>query len=79
MRGTPRSALPHFLAIATWWIDNDVYGHGHVNNVQYFRYFDTALNAFLVERGVLDIHQGKVVGFVVDSGCAYFSPFRFPT
>lgn len=76
MRGAPRSAFPHFFAIATRWMDNDVYGH--VNNVVYYAYFDTAVNAFLIERGVLDIHQGAVVGFVVDSGCAYFSPVSFP-
>jgi acyl-CoA thioester hydrolase len=57
-------------------MDNDVYGH--VNNVQYYSYFDTAVNQFLIERGVLDIHKGEVVGFVVDSGCSYFSPIAFP-
>ncbi len=57
-------------------MDNDVYGH--VNNVVYYSYFDTAVNQFLIERGVLDIHQGDVVGFVVDSGCSYFSSISFP-
>lgn len=76
MRTAPRSAFPHSLAIATRWMDNDVYGH--VNNVQYYSYFDTAVNQFLIARGVLDIHQGEVVGFVVDSGCSYFSPVSFP-
>lgn len=57
-------------------MDNDIYGH--VNNVQYYSYFDTAVNQFLIERGVLDIHKGEVVGFVVDSGCSYFSPVAFP-
>ena len=76
MRAAPRSDWPHFCTIATRWMDNDVYGH--VNNVQYYSYFDTAVNQFLIERGVLDIHDGKVVGFVVDSGCSYFSPVAFP-
>ena len=76
MRGAPRSAFPHFFAIATRWMDNDVYGH--VNNVVYYSYFDTAVNQFLIERGVLDIHKGDIVGFVVDSGCAYFSSISFP-
>jgi acyl-CoA thioester hydrolase len=76
LRGAPRAAFPHFLAIPTRWMDNDVYGH--VNNVVYYSYFDTAVNQFLIERGVLDIHQGGVVGFVVDSGCAYFSSISFP-
>ena len=76
MRDTPRSAWPHFHTIQTRWMDNDVYGH--VNNVQYYSYFDTAVNEFLIARGVLDIHDGAVVGFVVDSGCSYFSPVAFP-
>jgi acyl-CoA thioester hydrolase len=76
MRDLPRSAFAHFLAIPTRWMDNDVYGH--VNNVVYYSYFDTAVNQFLIERGVLDIHKGEVVGFVVDSGCSYFSPVTFP-
>lgn len=76
LRDEPRAAWPHFVAIQTRWMDNDVYGH--VNNVQYYSYFDTAVNQFLIERGVLDIHNGEVVGFVVDSGCSYFSSLSFP-
>ena len=76
MRDSPRSAYLHFLTIPTRWMDNDVYGH--VNNVVYYSYFDTVVNQFLIERGVLDIHQGEVVGFVVDSGCSYFSSVSFP-
>jgi acyl-CoA thioester hydrolase len=76
MRDTPRSAFPHLTALPTRWADNDIYGH--VNNVVYYSYFDTAVNAFLIERGVLDIHRGDVVGFVVDSGCSYFQPLAFP-
>lgn len=76
MRNAPRSAFPHFLAMPTRWMDNDSYGH--VNNVQYYSFFDTAVNQFLIERGVLDIHADEVVGFVVDSGCSYFSSISFP-
>ena len=76
MRDAKRSQFPHFLSIPTRWMDNDVYGH--VNNVVYYSYFDTAVNEFLIARGVLDIHRGEVVGFVVDSGCAYFSSISFP-
>ena len=76
MRDANRSQFPHFLSIPTRWMDNDVYGH--VNNVVYYSYFDTAVNEFLIARGVLDIHRGEVVGFVVDSGCAYFSSISFP-
>ena len=76
MRHTPRSAFPHFTSLPTRWMDNDIYGH--VNNVVYYSYFDTAVNAFLIARGVLDIHGGAVVGFVVDSGCSYFQSLSFP-
>jgi acyl-CoA thioester hydrolase len=72
----PRAAWPHFIAIQTRWMDNDVYGH--VNNVVYYSFFDTAINQFLIERGVLDIHKDDVVGFVVDSGCSYFRSVSFP-
>ncbi|MES2127829.1 MAG: thioesterase family protein [Pseudomonadota bacterium] len=51
---------------------------GHATNVVYYAYFDTAVNQFLIERGVLDIHKGNMVGFVVDSGCSYFSSISFP-
>jgi acyl-CoA thioester hydrolase len=76
MRDAGREQFRHFLTIPTRWMDNDIYGH--VNNVVYYSYFDTAVNQFLIERGVLDIHHGEVVGFVVDSGCSYFSPIAFP-
>jgi acyl-CoA thioester hydrolase len=57
-------------------MDNDSYGH--VNNVQYSSFFDTAVNQFLIECGVLDIHADQVVGLVVDTGCSYFSSVSFP-
>jgi acyl-CoA thioester hydrolase len=76
MRDTPRSAFPHFLAIPTRWMDNDVYGH--VNNVNYYSFFDTAVNRLLIDRGVLDIQSDQVVGFVVETGCSYFSSIAFP-
>jgi acyl-CoA thioester hydrolase len=67
---------PHFVTISTRWMDNDVYGH--VNNVVYYSFFDTAVNQFLIEKGVLDIAQGGVIGLVVQSACEYFAPLRFP-
>jgi acyl-CoA thioester hydrolase len=76
MRDATRSSFPHFLALPTRWMDNDSYGH--VNNVQYYSFFDTAVNQFLVARGVLDIHADKAVGLVVDTGCSYFSSVSFP-
>lgn len=76
MREASRADFPHFLAIPTRWMDNDAYQH--VNNVVYYSYFDTAVNRFLIDHGVLDIHADRVVGLVVDTGCAYFSSVSFP-
>jgi acyl-CoA thioester hydrolase len=72
----PRSAYRHFRAISTRWMDNDVYGH--VNNVVYYSYFDTVVNQYLLEQGVLDIERGAVIGLVVETQCNYFSPMSFP-
>ena len=72
-----RSAFRQFTSLTTRWSDNDVYGH--VNNVQYHSFFDTAVNRFLIENGVLDIHdKNGIVGYVVETGCTYFSGVAFP-
>lgn len=79
----PRPAAPvradyrWFCDMPTRWMDNDVYGH--VNNVTYYSYFDTAANRYLIEEGGLDIHDAPVVGFVVQSTCRYMAPVAFPT
>jgi acyl-CoA thioester hydrolase len=72
----PRSHYRAFRAISTRWADNDVYGH--VNNVVYYSWFDTAVNAHLIEQGALDIHKGLVIGLVVETQCHYFAPLAFP-
>jgi acyl-CoA thioester hydrolase len=69
----PRSAYAHFCTITTRWMDNDIYGH--VNNVTFYSYFDSAVNRYLIESGVLDIHEG---GVVVETHCNYFAPLAFP-
>ena len=71
-----RADFPHFLAIPTRWMDNDVYGH--VNNVVYYSYFDTVINEYLIREGGLDIHGGRVVGYCVESQCRYLVPLAFP-
>ena len=71
-----RSEYPHLRWITTRWSDNDVYGH--VNNVVYFSYFDTVVNHYLIEQGVLDIHGGEVIGLVVENTCRYFQSLQFP-
>ncbi len=67
---------PYRQIITTRWRDNDVYGH--VNNVVYYSWFDTAVNGFLIDRGVLDFSKGHTVGLVVETHCNYFRPVAFP-
>jgi acyl-CoA thioester hydrolase len=71
-----RSDYPHFREITTRWLDNDAYGH--VNNVVYYAYFDTVVNQFLIEHGVLRVDTSPVIGLVVETQCRYFSPITFP-
>ncbi|MEH6352210.1 acyl-CoA thioesterase [Pseudomonas sp. 3JA] len=71
-----RNEYRHLQPITTRWHDNDVYGH--VNNVTYYSFFDSAVNTYLIEVGGLDIHDGEVVGFVVSSACDYFASIAFP-
>ena len=66
----------HFHAIQTRWMDNDVYGH--VNNVVYYSWFDTAVNHYLVASGVLDIERSPVIGLVIETRCNYFASVTFP-
>jgi acyl-CoA thioester hydrolase len=72
----PRSAYRHFSRITTRWSDNDAYGH--VNNVVYYSWFDTVVNRYLIEAGVLDVERGAVIGLVVETHCNYFSSLAFP-
>ena len=72
----PRSDFGHFSTLTTRWEDNDIYGH--VNNVVYYSWFDTAVNRYLIHAGALDIHQGSVIGLVVETHCNYFAPLAFP-
>jgi acyl-CoA thioester hydrolase len=71
-----RADYRHFLEIPTRWMDNDVYGH--VNNVEYYSYFDTVVNQYLIENGGLDYLGGDTVGFVVETKCSYRRPIAFP-
>lgn len=71
-----RSDYRAFRTIATRWMDNDAYGH--VNNVVYYSWFDTVVNAWLVEAGLLDITGGATIGLVVETGCQYHRSVAFP-
>ena len=76
MRNRKYDTFPYHLKISTRWKDNDVYGH--INNVNYYSFFDTAVNQFLIEKNVLDINKSSVVGLVVETQCQYFSSLAFP-
>jgi acyl-CoA thioester hydrolase len=70
------ASYPFFHSIDTRWMDNDVYGH--VNNVIYYSYFDTAVAAFLMERAGLDYIKSPLVGLVIETSCTYFDSIAFP-
>jgi acyl-CoA thioester hydrolase len=71
-----RVDFPHFIAIPTRWMDNDVYGH--VNNVTYYSYFDTAVNEHLIRLGGLDFSSDPAVGLVAETGCTFHKSLSFP-
>jgi acyl-CoA thioester hydrolase len=67
---------PHSRVLTTRWMDSDPYGH--MNNVVHYALFDTVINAWLIERGVLDIQKSQVIGVVAETGCHYFAPLTYP-
>jgi acyl-CoA thioester hydrolase len=71
-----RAGYRHFRVISTRWMDNDVYGH--INNVQYYSFFDTVVNGYLIAKGVLDPQASAVIGLVVETKCNYFDGLTFP-
>ncbi|MGE0767382.1 MAG: acyl-CoA thioesterase [Hyphomicrobiaceae bacterium] len=71
-----RADYKHFLKIPTRWMDNDVYGH--VNNVNYYSYFDTVINRYLIDEGRLDFHNSPIIGLAVESLCRYHKSFTYP-
>ena len=73
---TDRGLFPWFTAIPTRWMDNDVYGH--VNNVVYYSYFDTAVNGHLIAAGGLDIQESPAFGVVAETRCRFMSALSFP-
>jgi acyl-CoA thioester hydrolase len=71
-----RDSYPHIETLQTRWADNDVYGH--VNNVEYYAFFDTVINRWLIHEGGLDIHGDGVIGVCAESHCTYRDGFAFP-
>ncbi len=76
LQRSTRGAYARFCPVTTRWGDNDVYGH--VNNAVYYFYFDTAVNALLVEAGALDPANSGVVGLVASNSCDFFASVAFP-
>ena len=71
-----RSQFAVIRPCPTRWADNDVYGH--VNNAAYYGFFDTAVNAWLIERGLLDVAASPAIGLVIETGCRYHAALSFP-
>ena len=71
-----RAAFARFMAIATRWSDNDAYGH--LNNVVYYALFDSAVNAILIEAGLLDPGSSPIIGLVVESNCHFYASLTYP-
>ena len=71
-----RNDYRHFVSIPTRWRDNDLYGH--INNTEYYGYFDTAINLYLIQRGELDIHAGVLMGVCAESHCKFMAELAFP-
>ena len=75
-RPAARSEFRIWRNVTTRWADNDAYGH--VNNTIFYQWFDSAVNAWMVEQGMLDIAKGDPIALVVETRCAYFAPLAFP-
>ncbi len=71
-----RDRYAHLLTIPTRWMDNDTYGH--VNNVTYYSYFDTVVNAYLIDQGQMDIARSPTIAVVVETMCRYRRSLTFP-
>jgi acyl-CoA thioester hydrolase len=75
-RPSSRSEFKVWRRFTTRWADNDAYGH--VNNTIFYQWFDSAVNAWLVEQGLLDIAHSDPIALVVETRCSYFAPLAFP-
>jgi acyl-CoA thioester hydrolase len=71
-----RAAFARFVTLATRWSDNDAYGH--LNNVVYYALFDSAVNAILIEAGLLDPASSSIIGLVVESNCRFYASLTYP-
>jgi acyl-CoA thioester hydrolase len=76
LQGWMRHDFPVLRPQPTRWHDNDAYGH--VNNVVYYAYFDTAVNGYLIEACGTDIRELPAIGIVAETGCRYLRQASFP-
>lgn len=72
-----RSAYAYFQTMTTRWMDNDSYRH--MNNTTYYSFFDTIVNLYLIENGVLDVEKSPTIGLVAETTCRYFKSIGFPS
>lgn len=73
---SPRRRFRSFHSITSRWNDNDVFGH--INNIVYYSWIDTAVNRFLISRNLLDLGGSEIVGVVAETGCRYLSQIAYP-
>jgi len=71
-----RADYKHFHPMPTRWMDNDVYGH--VNNVTFLSYADTAVNRYLIDVGKLNFHSDPVIGIMVETMCRFHKSIAYP-
>jgi len=71
-----RSQYVKFMPVQTRWKDNDIYGH--VNNVEYYSYFDTVVNRYLIDPGGLDFRNAAIVGIMAETMCRFHRSFAYP-
>lgn len=71
-----RATYAHWAPVQIRLNDNDSYGH--VNNAVHYQWFDTVVNQWLIERGLLDIAHGDVIGLVVETGCSFVASLTYP-
>ena len=71
-----RQNYTFLFPIQTRWADNDMYGH--VNNVTYYSYFDTAANALLIQHAGFQLKDSPIIGLVVDSACSFLQELSYP-
>jgi len=73
---TRRADYRYFQTITTRWHDNDAFGH--VNNVVYYAWIDTAVNMFLIEQGILELGGSEIVGVVAETNLRYLREIAYP-